>query len=78
MNLLLRPNGDILYPSRATSCNKIQTIKNSNDIDTLIDEFKLLPVERIIQKHFVNESNSGMTMQNMLALELYITKYPFQ
>ena len=70
--------GDILYPSRATSCNKRQQIKTTTDIESLLDEFKVLPVENIIQKHFINESSSGMSLQNLLALEMYITKNPFQ
>ena len=74
----LRPQGDILFPSRATACNETQRIRSTEDIENLLNEFKVLPVENIIQKHFVNESSSGMTMRNLLALEMYLTKNPFQ
>ena len=47
------------------------------DIEALKDEFRILPVEKIIGRHFVNESTSGMQMRNMLALELYVSKYRF-
>ena len=78
INKIFRPQGDILYPSRATACNQTQRIRTTNDIASLLNEFKVLPVEHIIQKHFVNESSSGMSLQNLLALEIYVTKNPFQ
>ena len=75
---VFRPQGDILFPSRATASNKVQKIRTTKDIELLLDEFKILPAEGIIQKHFINESSSGMSLQNLLALEIYISKHPFQ
>ena len=77
INYLFRPDGDILYPSHATSCNQTRQINNMKDIEALKDEFRILPVENIIGRHFINESTSGMQMRNMLALELYVSKYKF-
>ena len=75
---MLRPDGDILFPSRSTICNTTKIIRTTGDIMKLTEEFKILPTESIIQKHFVHESSSGMNLQNLLAAEIYISKYNFQ
>ena len=50
---------------------------DTNDIDELVSEFAMIPYEQIIQRHFINGSSSGIRIQNLLAIEFYISKYDF-
>ena len=50
---------------------------DTNDIDELVSEFAMIPYEQIIQRHFINGSSSGIRIQNLLAVEFYISKYDF-
>ena len=70
-------DADILFPSHSTSCNEKRKILHTDDVDDLVSEFAVAPNEKIIQKHFVNGASSGLKLQRILAVELYISKYDF-
>ena len=76
MNYFFR-DADILFPSHSTSCNQKRKIMNTDDVDDLVSEFAVAPNEQILQKHFVNGASSGLKLQRILAVELYISKYDF-
>ena len=75
--IIFRPDGDILYPSYATSCNTTTKIQNDNDIQTLCNEFRILPAEKIIERHFVHGSNSSMRVKRILAVQFHISKFEY-
>ena len=50
---------------------------NTNDIEDLVSEFAITPFETILQNHFVNGAASGLRIQSILAVEMYISKYDF-
>ena len=50
---------------------------DTSDVEELVSEFSMIPYEKIIQKHFINGSSSGVRIQNLLAVEFYISKYDF-
>ena len=50
---------------------------DTDDVDELISEFAIMPFEKIIGKHFVHGSASGLRIQSLLAVEVYISKYDF-
>ena len=68
---------DLLFPSHATSCNEKRKIWDTNDIEDLVSELAIIPNEQIIQKHFINGGASGVRIQKLLAIEMYISKYDF-
>ena len=37
----------------------------------------MLPNEKMIQKHFIHGAGSGLRVQKIIAIELYISKYDF-
>ena len=50
---------------------------DTNDVEKLVSEFAMIPYEQIVQRHFINGSSSGIRIQNLLAIEFYISKYDF-
>ena len=72
-----RPDGDILYPSYATSCNNTAKIQTDNDIQMICNEFQILPAEKIIERHFVHGNNSSMRLKRLLAVQFHISKFEY-
>ena len=73
----LRPDGDLLYPSAGTAYNEKTRITNDGDLNDLCSEFAAIDHEKILQRHFINASNSKMKIQQFHGAEIYVSKFEF-
>ena len=55
----------------------MKKIVDTDDVEELVSEFAVPPFEKILQKHFVHGSGSGLRIKALLAAEIYISKYDF-